>query len=159
MSIEPSCICLTKKKQYQDVQLSQPLQPRLSRRRPLNQRKTTKNQYLVLVDELEKIQQQRNQHAPRKNVHYVKMNRLAVAQTRKHLLTDQTAKVAVWNLHMAVAPITTIRHVDQILKDANANIHRMDVVLITERPPEGMKMPVAVVNTKNTAVAQVIIFH
>lgn len=102
-----------------------------------------------------KIQQQLSQRVPRPIVHHVKVNHLVVAQTRKHQRTDQTAKVVAWNPRMAVAQIITIRHVDQISKDANANMHRMDVALITERQPKDMKMLVAVVNTKNTAVAQV----
>lgn len=102
-----------------------------------------------------KIQQQLSQRAPRPIVHHVKVNRLDVVQTRKRQPMDQTAKAVAWNLHMAVARIITIRHVDQISKDANANIHRMDVAPITERPPEGTRMLVAVVNTRNTVVAQV----
>lgn len=112
--------------------------------------------HLTLNHELVKIQQQLSQRALRPIVHHVKLNRSDVAQTRKLLPTDQMAKAAAWNLHMDVARTITIQHVDQISRDANANIHRMDVALIIERPPEDMKMLVAVVNTKNTAVAQVL---
>lgn len=107
-----------------------------------------------MIHELVKIQQQLN-HALQPIVHHAKMNHLDVVQTRKHRLMGETVKVVAWNHHTVAAPIITIQHVVQILKDANVNMHRMDVVQIIELPPEDMKMLVAVVNTRNTAVAQV----